>query len=44
MSLICVYVPGLSSAKLLHDQGLKVLVLEASERVGGRLHTHRVCT
>ena len=28
--------PGLSAAKLLHDGGHDVLVLEANDRVGGR--------
>lgn len=30
---------GLSSAKLLHDQGVSVLLLEARDRVGGRTFT-----
>ncbi len=32
---------GLNSALLLEQQGVDVLVLEASERVGGRVYTHR---
>ena len=33
---------GLSAAKLLHENGVGVLVLEASNRIGGRLHTVKV--
>uniref|UniRef100_A0A8C7ZXY0 Amine oxidase n=1 Tax=Oryzias sinensis TaxID=183150 RepID=A0A8C7ZXY0_9TELE len=32
---------GLTTAKLLEDAGYKVTILEASERVGGRVHTYR---
>jgi monoamine oxidase len=32
-------VSGLSAAKLLHDHGVEVTVLEASDRVGGRTLT-----
>ncbi|XP_033095701.1 amine oxidase [flavin-containing] B-like isoform X2 [Anneissia japonica] len=32
-------ISGLSAAKLLHDQGLDVVVLEARDRVGGRTYT-----
>jgi monoamine oxidase len=34
-------VSGLAAAKKLQDKGLKVLVLEARERVGGRIFTRR---
>ncbi|XP_070574711.1 amine oxidase [flavin-containing] B-like [Ptychodera flava] len=34
-------ISGMSAAKLLHEQGLKVLVLEAKDRVGGRTYTFR---
>ena len=30
---------GLSAAKLLHERGVEVVVLEANDRVGGRTHT-----
>jgi monoamine oxidase len=33
---------GLSAAHELHARGLQVLVLEARERVGGRVHDHRL--
>ena len=40
---VCTYMcSGLSAAKLLHEKGLNVLVLEASNRVGGRTWTLRV--
>jgi len=32
---------GLAAARTLHDQGLDVVVLEARERIGGRVLTHR---
>ena len=35
-------VAGLVAAKRLSDRGLDVLVLEARERVGGRLWSHRM--
>ncbi len=34
-------IAGLAAAKRLTDAGLSVVVLEASDRVGGRLHTDR---
>lgn len=34
-------VAGLSAARLLRDAGLDVLVVEARDRIGGRLHTER---
>ncbi|XP_063306211.1 amine oxidase [flavin-containing] A-like [Pelobates fuscus] len=34
-------ISGLSAAKLLHESGLNVVVLEARDRVGGRTHTLR---
>ncbi|KAG8450493.1 hypothetical protein GDO86_002958 [Hymenochirus boettgeri] len=34
-------ISGLSAAKLLFESGLKVVVLEARDRVGGRTHTIR---
>ena len=33
---------GLSAALALHDAGIDVVVLEGSERVGGRVHTEVV--
>lgn len=35
-------VAGLTAARLLSDAGRRVVVLEARERVGGRVHTERV--
>lgn len=32
----------MAAAKLLHDSGLNVVVLEARDRVGGRTYTIRV--
>ncbi|XP_034059748.1 LOW QUALITY PROTEIN: L-amino-acid oxidase-like [Gymnodraco acuticeps] len=32
---------GLTAAKLLQDAGHKVTIVESSERIGGRVHTHR---
>ena len=32
---------GLTAAKLLKDVGHDVIILEASDRVGGRVQTHR---
>ncbi|XP_066469146.1 L-amino-acid oxidase-like [Tiliqua scincoides] len=34
-------ISGLTAAKLLKDAGHKVLILEASDHVGGRIKTHR---
>uniref|UniRef100_A0A8C8VI80 Amine oxidase n=1 Tax=Pelusios castaneus TaxID=367368 RepID=A0A8C8VI80_9SAUR len=34
-------ISGLTAAKLLKDAGCKVLILEASDRLGGRIVTHR---
>lgn len=33
---------GLAAARSLSDQGLKVTLIEARERIGGRIHTSRV--
>lgn len=38
----CIFPPGMAAAKLLHDSGLNVVVLEARDRVGGRTYTIRV--
>ena len=35
-------IAGLSAARALHDAGHRVEVLEARERIGGRIHTSRV--
>jgi monoamine oxidase len=32
---------GISAARSLHDHGIRFVVLEARERVGGRVWTHR---
>ncbi|MDJ0842218.1 MAG: FAD-dependent oxidoreductase [Acidobacteriota bacterium] len=32
---------GLAAARSLHDRGFNVTVLEASDRIGGRIHTNR---
>ncbi|KAI4800458.1 hypothetical protein KUCAC02_009686 [Chaenocephalus aceratus] len=32
---------GLTAAKLLQDAGHQVTIVESSERIGGRVHTHR---
>ena len=37
-------VSGLSAAKLLKENGLDVVVLEARNRVGGRTWTVKVCS
>jgi monoamine oxidase len=31
---------GIAAARALHDAGVNVVVLEARERIGGRIHTH----
>ena len=36
------FFPGLSGAKVLHEHGINVLVLEARDRVGGRTYTKQV--
>lgn len=35
-------IAGLAAARILSDQGLKVIVLEGRERIGGRIHSSRV--
>ncbi|OON14071.1 amine oxidase [Opisthorchis viverrini] len=35
-------IAGLTAAKVLSKEGLKVIVLEARERIGGRIHTLRM--
>jgi monoamine oxidase len=32
---------GLAAARALHNAGLKIIVLEARDRIGGRVYTHR---
>lgn len=39
---IPIFFVGLAAAKLLHETGLEVLVLEARDRVGGRTLTEHV--
>uniref|UniRef100_A0A8C0XGW2 Amine oxidase domain-containing protein n=1 Tax=Castor canadensis TaxID=51338 RepID=A0A8C0XGW2_CASCN len=39
--MACYMSPGMAAAKLLHDSGLNVVVLEARDRVGGRTYTLR---
>ncbi len=39
---IGIYTVGLSAAKLLHEHGIDVLVLEAQDRLGGRTYTVKV--
>ncbi|KAK1153499.1 L-amino-acid oxidase-like [Acipenser oxyrinchus oxyrinchus] len=34
-------ISGLTAAKLLEDAGHEIILIEASQRVGGRVHTHR---
>ncbi|XP_070574715.1 amine oxidase [flavin-containing] B-like [Ptychodera flava] len=34
-------ISGMSAAKLLHEEGQDVLVLEARDRLGGRLYTYK---
>ena len=42
MTNIFLFFPGLSGAKVLHEHGINVLVLEARDRVGGRTYTKQV--
>ncbi|KAL1408873.1 hypothetical protein Q8F55_005687 [Vanrija albida] len=37
-------VSGLACAKTLTDNGVRVLILEARDRIGGRTHTHEIQT
>src|SRR5918994_3509739 len=32
---------GIAAARALHEQGIRLIVLEARERIGGRVWTHR---